>query len=860
VKVTKGAVAPNPFATVKPGEKTKEPFVEVSHAPITKCRIIFPLASPIVFSDDWKEAAETENDWLAQYHAVGKEFGFQFDASGANLNRAFYSARQRPDTDYRAVFGGTKPLSLPEVTETMRRAVGGVDPEKRATALKERRATRGGDAKVEGVPDTADFMWRHGDAFDVLGWIADIGWETRSEPKRSGRGLKQTVKCPNESQHSPTPGADAGCAAFLPDSGYGSAAKIMCQHDHCAFNTADFLEMICEEVLASDNELPDLENYVFVSENANDNQQNGNAERLDFTKLNALLKGTPYALKHEWIEYAAKDEKTGAIKPQRVCKAFEPLDMTCAEGGGEWSVRIRFGDFNSKLVTASILVGEILKERSDIRSTLNNLGLDISLNKTGFSGLIALLKRIKERAVVVRKPGWRDDNTTFVTPSGETIRAKRSNDASTVILDRHATRQQGGSLSGQKEAWAFAFKHGGDHHFLGCLGGVAGVIVQYAELDSSPVVGLTGPSSRGKSTGLKFAAGGFGWPKLLKKDASRGGLLHSLRATDSSVEYLAERSTGTFLGLDETKHFKDPKKLQELIFMAAEGSGRKRMKADTSERETKYWSTFIMITSEIPIAKIIEAAGEQALVGFTARFADINVDGYKSMSDANYKKMDKLLSRNYGWIGPEFVRYVVESGLSPEDINTAIDGKVQALVNGEKEASSLVSRSAQVFAILWQVGEMLEAAGLLGEGSDCGGRIRKIWASYRLSEVAAVLDPTQSAIETLRHALRTRIGVDVHPTTGNEDKKSRASVAWYVPLDVSNAFPDGQPPVEFYVPKDELVKLAGGTVGVGPLREALEAAGILKRPEKKKQVYHQYVPKVGAVNVYRLIFGGVESA
>ena len=859
VKVTKGAVPPDAFATVKPGEKVKEPFVEVSHVAVTKCRIIFPLAKPVVFSEDWKEAAETERDWKAQYHHVGKEFGFRFDASGADLNRAFYSARCKPNANYRAVFGGSSPLVLPEVTEEMRRAVGDVDPKKREAALKARRATRGGDAKVEGVPDTGDFMRRHGDAFDVLKWIDDIGWETRSEPKRSGRGLKQILKCPNESQHSPTTGVDTGCAAFMPDSGYGSAAKIACRHDHCSFYTEDFVAMICEEILASDNELPELENYVFEPESAAGANDNQPAEKLNFTSLLALLKGTPYALKHGWIEYAEKDEDD-KIKSHRVCKAFELLDMACAENDEEWGVRIRFADYNGKLHTTRIPIGEIFKERSDLRATLANLGLEISLSKVGFNGLFSLLNRVKERAVVIRKPGWRPDNTAFVTPSGEVIRVKGSNDASTVILDNHATRQQGGSLPGQKETWDFAFRHGGDHHFLGCLGGVAGVIVQYAELDSTPVVGLTGKSSQGKSTALKLAAGGFGWPKLLKKDASRGGLLHSLRATDSSVEYLAERSTGTFLGLDETKHFKDPKKLQELVFMVAEGSGRKRMKADTSERETKYWSTFAMLTSEIAISKIIEAAGEQALVGFTARFADINVDGYKSMSDANYKKLNKLLSTNYGWIGPAFVKHLVESGLSQDDVNDAIDAKVQALVNGDKEASSLVSRSAQVFAILWQVGEMLEAAGLLSEGSDCGGRIRKIWASYRLSEVAAVLDPVQSAIETLRHALRTRIGVDVHPTSGNEDKKSRASVAWYVPLDVSNAFPDGQPPVEFYVPKDELVKLAGGTVGVGPLREALEAAGILKRPEKKKLVYHQYVPKVGAVNAYRLIFGGVESA
>ena len=79
IKVTKGAVLPDPFATTKPNEKPKEIFVEVSHAPITKCRIIFLLDKPIEFSDDWKEAAETERDWKAVYNHVGKEFGLQFD-------------------------------------------------------------------------------------------------------------------------------------------------------------------------------------------------------------------------------------------------------------------------------------------------------------------------------------------------------------------------------------------------------------------------------------------------------------------------------------------------------------------------------------------------------------------------------------------------------------------------------------------------------------------------------------------------------------------------------------------------------------------------------------------------------------
>ena len=151
---------------------------------------------------------------------------------------------------------------------------------------------------------------------------------------------------------------------------------------------------------------------------------------------------------------------------------------------------------------------------------------------------------------MIRKPGWRPDNTAFVTPSGEVIRVKGSNDASTVILDNHATRQQGGSLPGQKETWDFAFRHGGDHHFLGCLR-------RRRRCDRS-ITRLTGVDSRGRIYRQKFARQKHGLERapsrfwlakaFEERRVDRADFSHSLRATDSSVEYLAERSTGTFLG------------------------------------------------------------------------------------------------------------------------------------------------------------------------------------------------------------------------------------------------------------------------------------------------------------------------
>jgi hypothetical protein len=828
--------------------------VEIAHAPIHKCRIILPLANEYVIPDDPDEALAAMNDFKAIVDHLAAEFGFWFDSTSGQVGRAFYGARCKSYDTYRAVIGGSSLLVLPTCTDEMRKAAGFKNQEKRKKALEQRRARRG-DKQLDGVPDMTTFMRRHADDFDGIGWLKDIGWEMRGEI----RGGKVSIRCPNETLHTKKKKGekDVGCVAINPGSQYKNGEfLITCQHEHCEhFETRDFLTMICEEVIEStiDSDLPALENFVTEEAEA-DNGAVGSSTRKgkpSRAKLKKLLGKKPFAVnKYDWIEYD-EIQKNGDVKTYPVCQAFDVLDMARDESGEGWSLRVKFDDYDGREHVARIALSDIHKSNCDLRPRLADMGLAISPLGKGFNALFARLVAVKERSIIVRKPGWLPNKRKFITPDGTMI---GPDDGEGIDLENKLSGQRGGTLEGQLAAWEIGLRYGGPQYLIAALGGVGGAIVQFANLDSSCVVNLSGLSSRGKTTGLMIAAGGFGWPKMLKNGASDGGLLHSMRSTDNAIEFLAARSNGTFLGLDETAHI-NPADLEKIIFMIAGGVGKQRMRSDTSERKGKDWSTFTITSSEHVLTKLVERTGQVARVGFSARVADIDVSNAPMIPNDEYARMVALLSANYGHVGPALVEHLIKSGSSPESVSAAIEAKAKELAG--KDASALVKRSAGVFAVLWQVGQLLDEAGLLppvlseieGEG---GRRVRGLWEAYRSSAEAEALSPLAKAIDTIEATLRARIGNDVHPTTKNAERKVRETVAWYIASeDSTDAFPEE--PTFFYVRQGELAKLAGDTLPAGALCDALEEAGILKQTNKGKRP-HRRVPDVGAVWHYRLDF------
>ena len=447
---------------------------------------------------------------------------------------------------------------------------------------------------------------------------------------------------------------------------------------------------------------------------------------------------------------------------------------------------------------------------------------------------------------MVRKPGWRPDFKSFVCPDGAVV----GDSVVTVILAEALTDQRIGTYAGLQEAWDIALRHGFPHHYVGMLAGVSGCLVQYINLDSNPVIGLTGDSSAGKTTAMMLGASAFGCC-----DDKKDGLMHIMKGSDNSVENPAQRSTGTFLGLDETAHL-DPAILEKTVFMLAAGRGKPRMNPNGTQREGKSWQTLPMLSSEVGLTALVERGGESARVGFTARVADIDCPKGFKIADDLYECMKGLLLANHGWIGPMFVEALLKSGATPADLRKEIHAKTIDLVG--KDAPALVWRSAGVFALLWATGERLQALGVIKELAEGGERsdfaalgdaeakIKAIWTAYMGSDEAVALVPHGKAVDTLREKLYSLRGSSVHDLNPEDYQKPGYGEAWAWFKKVGAT-------TIFYVRTDKLFVLAGGAVKKNGLCKELETQGILERRSKEDRSF-QRLPGGEQVQHYRLTF------
>ena len=86
-----------------------------------------------------------------------------------------------------------------------------------------------------------------------------------------------------------------------------------------------------------------------------------------------------------------------------------------------------------------------------------------------------LLTKVKERAVVVRVPGWRPDFKSFVCPDRLVV---GDVSAETVILAGALTDQRIGTYKGQQESVDIVLRHGFAWN-MWFVGGVSGFFVQF---------------------------------------------------------------------------------------------------------------------------------------------------------------------------------------------------------------------------------------------------------------------------------------------------------------------------------------------------------------------------------------------
>jgi hypothetical protein len=835
--------------------------IHFAHDHMTKLRIVIPLAMPFVI--DESNRLKAERDWKAAYIHIANKIGVSYDRSCTDITRGFYAARTKSLDNYRSIIGGTTPLVFPEITHEMLREAG------LSSRSKKTKNHKADIAHVEGQPDFDDLLWRHGSAFDISAYIDALDWPMKgpSDPFR-----KTAIECPNDDAHTSSHWPnDTGCVVMPPDVADSGKAMIVCQHDGCKqreFSTADYLRMIWQRQNASlaegSDPLPAPEAYIFdvvaESEQTEESatpaptptpepskspeparaQENQPSPKKRFAQTKKLLDKTRYTLLDDKdgtrIETLNKDGD-----PVWVCQPFEVLGSARTGDSSGWGLLIEFYDDDGKQHQALINMQELQEKPGAVRGRLAKDGFDIYSNTQTrlFENLLVTLRqRVSVRILTVNRPGWIDDRS-YVAPDGA---AYGQNNDPVRYDNPPLIHSRAGTLDGQRAAFNIALTHGGAHHLVGILGGCAGVLVDFIELDTNPIVALTGESRHGKSTAMYLAASAFGLPAVTKGSAA--SLIHSLDGTTNAAEAWAEMSSGSFLGLDEAQLYEG--NLQKLVFKIASGSGRGRLDQNANLKKTRGWRCFTIISGERGTGEMVEKfQKEHAAVGMTARLTDIDVTNERYIPHEEMARFETLLKANYGHAGPKFVEHLISSGKTPETIHANINSHVRELVGSE--ASPLIRSASRVFGLLWEVGDIMQDAGLLPKDFNVAERIKAVCVGYLSSAEAEALSPAQKAIETLREKLFTKRGNGIYSLA--EEAFYGEALAWWGEKPGTKK---GELVMTFYVRASKISELAGGTLKQRALAAALKSAGIAI--PATNAILHSRLPNGAPVSHYRLEF------
>ena len=315
-------------------------------------------------------------------------------------------------------------------------------------------------------------------------------------------------------------------------------------------------------------------------------------------------------------------------------------------------------------------------------------------------------------------------------------------------------------------------------------------------------------------------------------------LFQSARSTVNATELAASRATGTVLVLDELAHMSG-KEVESLIYAFASGTGKRRMTADASARNSYSWSTFVVLSSESSLREKIEADDGEWTAGMATRIVDIDVTGVNRRVSADVLAAMGQIDKHFGHAGPIFVQRLIAAGLhrKPDVLRHEILELAKALAGVGADSATL--RAALPFAILHMAGELAKKFQVLPDTLDVNAIVQWAFRHFQESNDAVALTPGLQAEANLRTWISERFGSSIHPTTPRYEIRHRDAVGWYDEDAV-------------YIPRERLREAAGTNLKEKQIALHLDAAGHLARREDEKRRYVRYVRGVGHVDCYAL--------
>ncbi|HAT4072363.1 TPA: DUF927 domain-containing protein [Clostridium perfringens] len=217
---------------------------------------------------------------------------------------------------------------------------------------------------------------------------------------------------------------------------------------------------------------------------------------------------------------------------------------------------------------------------------------------------------------------------------------------------------------------------------------VLGYIGDRNSLDSL-IIHLSGNSSTGKSTALKLAISLFGCP-----DPKKIGLYSTYNTTENaSIKKLCGLK-GVQFAIDEISLSKN-KDFTNFIYALANGSEKDRLNKNSELKEKSVWLTTILSNGE---KSILESSKRNS--GLKVRVIEANNFSWSKNAE-NSEKITNCISMNYGHIGIEFAKCILEKSKSEvEKRFKEVKNEVYELLNEKLVLDSMTKRRCSKYALI----------------------------------------------------------------------------------------------------------------------------------------------------------------
>lgn len=412
---------------------------------------------------------------------------------------------------------------------------------------------------------------------------------------------------------------------------------------------------------------------------------------------------------------------------------------------------------------------DLHKAASELLAPLADKGFHIETGNSERSALKAYLNDCTSDTIktFVTRTGWTKDRSAFVL-------GKEVLGADTVLIDPHLGHN-GIDTRGSLTTWrdGLASKCSGNPLMLfalcfGFTGPAAGILRQ-----SALGIHFHGPSSSGKTTVATMLASIWG---------DSDSFVHSWNSTANALEMRLSMSNDTLLLLDEISQCR-PEEVERVAYMAANGHGRSRSRANNTLSPTREWRTPLFSTGEHSLVAHMASGNRRPNIGQEVRLISIPVvdfDGgnrlfrnlHGFLNGAAFSDgLRDCATQNFGHAGRSFVSRLVGD---PQDSEERLkEFRRRTLAHKDAGLSGAKARVFDFFATVAASGMLASVLGLLPQTQD--EILEGVMSTFSVWRESMQTSPEEGTLLHRLHEFLAQNGSSRFAHDGNDNAYRHAS-------------------------------------------------------------------------------------